>query len=151
MRRNIPFILYLALLSALCGWLMSRMSWIGRVGVNLFHKEYRFLKVWYEGGGLIFVILLLLFFLQYFAQQRLPRITARGVQAIALLIAVCGLWLTYSDFRTDFTHNILKERFHLGAYLFWVGWISISLYMLATPRQQRPSVRDADKRMKAGQ
>ena len=141
MRRNIPFIIYLAALSTLSGWLMSHMSWIGRVGVNLFHKEYKFLKVWHRGAGVVFAILLLLFILQYIAQRRLPRMTARAVQGVALLIAMAGLWLTYSDFRTDFSHNVLKERFHLGAYLFWVGWISISLYMFATARLQRPSQR----------
>jgi hypothetical protein len=91
----------------------------------------------YEGGGIVFGVMLLLFLLQYIAQRRLPRNTARAVQGIALLIATAGLWLTYSDFRSDFTHNILRERFHLGAYLFWVGWISISLYMFATARLQR--------------
>ena len=139
MRRHLPFLLYLTALSALSGWLMSHMSWIGRVGVNMFHKEYRFLKVWYKGGLTVLVILLLLFFLQHLAQRRLPRTTARAVQGIALLIAVAGLFLTYSDFRSDFTHNILKERFHLGAYLFWVGWISISLYMFVTARLPQPS------------
>ncbi len=136
MRRNLPFILYLTILSALSGWLMSQMSWIGRVGINWFHKEYRFLKVWYRGGGAVLAILLLLFFLQWLAAKRLPKATARVVQIIALLGAICGLWATYSDFRADFSHGILKERFHLGAYLFWIGWMSISLYLLATYRRQ---------------
>jgi len=139
MRRHIPFLLYLAALSALSGWLMSHMSWIGRVGVNMFHKEYRFLKVWYKGGGVVFMIMLLLFILQYIAQRRLPRARSRALQAVTLLTAVGGLMLTYGDFRSDFSHNILKERFHLGAYLFWIGWISISLYLLATGRLEPPS------------
>ena len=137
MRRNIPFLLYLAVLSAVSGWLMSRMSWLGRVGVNWFHKEYKFLKVWYEGGAVVFVVLLILFAIQYLADRKLKTVIARIVQVVALLAAFGGLWLTYSDFRTDFTHNILKERFHLGAYLFWVGWISISLFLLATARIQK--------------
>jgi hypothetical protein len=140
MRRHVPFLLYLLALSALSGWLMSHMSWIGRVGVNWFHKEYRFLKTWYKGGGTVLVILLLLFFLHQLAQRRLPRNTARAVHAMSLLVAVVGLFLTYSDFRSDFTHNILKERFHLGAYLFWVGWISISIYTLVVARlPEKPS------------
>ena len=141
MRRNIPFVLFLATLSALSGWLMSHMSFIGRVGVNLFHKEYRFLKVWYEGGGVVFGVLLLLFLLQWLADSRLRRSTATAIQCCTLLLAGGGLWLTYSNFRSDFTHSILKERFHLGAYLFWIGWISISLFLLATRRiQQRSDV-----------
>ena len=139
MRRNIPFILYLALLSALSGWLMSHMSWLGRVGVNLFHKEYKFLKVWYEGGAVVFGVLLVLFIMQYVLDRKLSLRSARMVQIIAFLAAAAGMWATYSDFRTDFTHNILKERFHLGAYLFWVGWMSISLFLLATTRIQKGS------------
>jgi hypothetical protein len=149
MRRHIPFLIYLAVLSALSGWLMSRMSWIGRVGVNLFHKEYKFLKIWYKGGAAVLAILLLLFVLQYVAQRRLPRGTARAVQVVALLVGIAGLLLTYSDFRTDFSHNILKERFHLGAYLFWVGWISISLYLYAAARLIGLGLRDAGRKEQA--
>ena len=137
MRRNLPFVIFLALLSALSGVLMSNMSWIGRVGVNLFHKEYRFLKTWYQGGGVVFGVLIFLFLIQWLADRKLAKGTARTVQVVALIAAVCGLWFTYSDFRTDFTHNVLKERFHLGAYLFWIGWLSISLYLLATRRIQK--------------
>ena len=139
MRRNIPFLLYLALLSALSGWLMSHMSWIGRVGVNLFHKEYKFLKVWYKGGAVVFGVLLFFFALQWLADRKLQRRLANGVQCIALILAIAGPWATYRDFRGDFTHSILKERFHLGAYLFWIGWISISIFLVVTARIQRTS------------
>lgn len=147
MRRNIPFIMYLAGLSTLSGWLMSHVSFIGRLGINFIHREYKFLKVWYKGGAVVFVVLLTLFILQWLADRRLKRPVARGVQLVALLIAVGGLWLTYSDFRSDFTHRILKERFHLGAYLFWLGWMSISLFLLATRRIQRmPSQVEIERR-----
>jgi hypothetical protein len=138
MRRNNPaFLLFLAILSVLSGWLMSRMSWIGRMGINLFHKEYRFLKVWYRGAGAVFATLLALFLIQWLLDRKLPRMGARATQLAGLAAAICGLWLTYSDFRTDFSHSILKERFHLGAYLFWIGWMCISLYLLVTVRRQR--------------
>lgn len=139
MRRNIFFVLYLAVLSVLSGWLMSRMSWIGRVGVNMMHKEYKFLKIWYEGGVVVFIILLFFFIMQYLAQRKLSRVAAQGVHGLCLTIAIIGLWATYSDFRTDLSHNLLRERFHLGAYLFWLGWISISVFMFTTVRQIRPT------------
>ena len=141
MRRHLPFLIYLAALSALAGWLLSHMSWIGHLGVNLMHREYRFLRAWYKGGGLMLAILLLLFGIQYIVQRRLPRASSRGVQIVLLLFALTGLWLTYSDFHSDLTHGtfILKESFHLGAYLFWIGWISISVYMLAAVRRKLPS------------
>lgn len=140
MRRTIPFILFLGILSAISGWLMSRMSWIGRVGINLFHKDYKFLKVWYQGAGLVFGVLLVLFIIQWLLNRKLLQPIARTVQLVALLAAICGLWVTYIDFRSDFSHNLLKERFHLGAYLFWIGWMSISIYLLAAASPgKRPS------------
>lgn len=139
MRRALPFLVYLALLSLLSGWLMSRMSWIGRVGVNLFHHEYRFLKYWYKGAALVFGVLLVLFLLQSRARNRLSPAKSRGVQIFALAAAALGLWATYSDFRSDFSHSLLRERFHLGAYLFWVGWMSVSLYLL-TPGKAEPDI-----------
>jgi len=143
-RRNIPFVLYLLVLSAVAGWLLHRMSWIGRVGINLIHKEYKFLKVWWQAGAFVFITLLILYILQYFATRRLRRSSANIVNGVALAVAVGGLYLTYSDFHSDFSHNILKERFHLGAYLFWVGWISISLYLFATRKQQ---LRDSEQQV----
>lgn len=139
MRRNLPFLVYLVLLSALSGWLLSHMSWIGRVGIRFFHKEYEFLKHWHTATGAVLGVLLVLFLIQWLADRRLRRGTAVLIQVLAILVAIAGIWVTYQDFRTDFTHHILKERFHLGAYLFWIGWISISLFLLATRRYQRPN------------
>jgi hypothetical protein len=129
-RRNFPFVVYLACLSALSGWLMSRMSWIGRVGINLMHKEYKFLKTWYQGAAVVFGVLMVLFIVQSLVQKRMPVATRRVAHIIALLVAIAGLYFTYSDFRGDISHNLLKERFHLGAYLFWFGWISICIFFL---------------------
>lgn len=133
MLRNLPFIVFLAILSMIAGYLLSRMSWIGRVGINLLHKEYKFLKVWYQGAGVVFVIWMVLFLLQSWAQKKLSVAGSRVTNVIALLVAVAGLYITYRDFRSDFSHGLLKERFHLGAYLFWIGWMSISLFFLSKP------------------
>lgn len=135
MRRHFPFLLYLAALSALSGWLMSKMSWIARQGVNFLYREYKFLKVWYQGAAFVFGVLLLLYALQSWAARRMSRSGARTVQVVALALAALGMYATYQDFRT-FSHSLLKERFHLGAYLFWIGWMSISLFLLA---QRRPA------------
>jgi hypothetical protein len=109
MRRALPFVVYLALLSLLSGWLMSRMSWVGRMGVNLIHREYRFLKYWYKGAALVFGVLLLLFLLQSWARRRLSQAKNRGLQIFALVAAVTGLWATYSDFRSDWSHSLLRK------------------------------------------
>jgi len=133
MRSNLLFIFFLAVLSIISGFLLSRMSWIGRVGINLMHKEYKFLKVWYKGAGVVFVVWMLLFLLQSMVQKKLSLASSRMVHIAAIIIAIAGLYITYKDFRTDFSHGLLKERFHLGAYLFWIGWMSISLFFLTKP------------------
>lgn len=139
MKRTIPFLALLAVLSVISGWLMSRMSWIGRVGVNLVHKEYKFLKVWYKGAAVVLGIWLVLFGVHHLVQKKMPPATARVAHIIALLAAVAGLYFTYSDFRHDFSHRVLKERFHLGAYLFWIGWMLICLFFLTQKRPEEIS------------
>lgn len=136
MKRTAPLIAFLAALSLLAGYLFSKMSWIGRVGVNLVHQNYKFLKVWWQGALVVFAILMLLLLIQWLVQQKAKLFTARIIQVIALLIAIAGLYYTYLDFRHDITHRWLKERFHLGGYLFWIGWISISLFFLFSKKSK---------------
>lgn len=127
--------LFLAALSAVSGYLMSNMSWIGRVGVNLMHKEYKFLKTWWQGGGVVFGVLLLLFGIQYLLQRKLPFVLAKVVHVLLFGAAVYGLYFTYSDFSDDWTHKLLREVFHVGAYMFWAGWMFISIFFLTERRK----------------
>ena len=53
--------------------------------------------------------------------------------AISVLIALVGLYFTYNDFRHTLSHRWLGERFHLGAYLFWIVWIAISVKIWLMP------------------
>ena len=141
MRRHLPFIIYLALLSLLSGWLMAHMSWIGRVGIRWMHREYSFLKVWYKGAAVVFAVLLGLHGIGALAKQYFSNGGARLYFIICLSLAAGGLYFTYLDFRRDFTHHILKENFHLGAYLFWAGWMSSSLFYLAIKKRDYQSLR----------
>ena len=134
MKRN-TLVLLLAILSGISGYLLSKASFVGRMGINLFYKEYKFLKVWWQGALVIFGTLLLLLLLQGLAQRRMVFFKARLLNIGAILAALVGLYFTYYDFRHTTTHRLLGERFHLGGYLFWIGWIMISLYCLA---QKRP-------------
>lgn len=121
------------------------MSWIGRVGVNLMHKEYKFLKVWYEAGAVVFVALLFFFFVQYFFRRRSRPIVGMSVQVVALLLSGLGFWLSKVDFKSDISHRILKQNFHVGVYLFWIGWSAISLYILARVNRRKLPAIDANK------
>ena len=69
------------------------------------------------------------------AQKKLKTKKAKAVHIGCLLAALAGLYFTYYDFRHTTTHRLLGERFHLGGYLFWIGWIIISVYYLTQKKQ----------------
>lgn len=110
--------------------MMSKASWVGRLGMSLFYKQYNFLKIWWQGALLIFALLMILFTMQSIIQKRLNTGISRTIQAMILIVATGGLYLSYHDFRHNFSHKLLGERFHIGVYLFWIGWIIICLYHL---------------------
>lgn len=140
--RTAPFLFLLAGLAVLAGYLLSKINLIGRAGIALFYNEYRFFKTWWKGALAVYVIWLLLFWLHGFLEKKLARSQATLLHLAALVIAVIGLFFTYDNFRHDVTHRVIGERFHLGFYLFWAGWMLISLFYLfqsrATVRVRRP-------------
>ena len=129
------------MLSLLSGWLLSHMSWIGKFGIRLMHQEYSFLKIWYKAAAVVFVVLLALHGIGALIKHKLSPKSATIYFVAALIVAAAGLYGTYHNFRTDFTHRILNERFHLGAYLFWAGWISSSLFFLVIKKRDYESLR----------
>lgn len=144
LRRNLLFVVFLLALSSLSGWLIHRMSLLGRIGISLIHKEYTFLKNPFTAGGAVFGVLLVLFLLQLSAVRKMSRNRSNLINAVAMLLAIGGLYVTYNDFQTDITHKWLKERFHLGFYLFWIGWICISMYLFVTGKAQRPRLSEPE-------
>lgn len=134
--RTAPFLFLLAGLAVLSGYLLSKINIIGRAGIALFYKEYRFFKTWWKGALVVFAAWLFLFWFQGFLQRKLARQQATLLHIAALVIAAIGLYFTYRDFRQDLSHRIVGERFHLGFYLFWIGWMLISLFYLF---QRRPT------------
>jgi hypothetical protein len=135
MRRASFLIFLMAILSVISGYLLSKASLVGKAGIAVFYREYQFLKVWWQGALVVFGVLFLLFLLQGVAQRKAARGTANLIHFICILLALAGLYFTYNDFRHDLSHRLLGERFHLGAYLFWVGWVMVSLFFLA---QKKP-------------
>ena len=134
MKRKFSLVIFLLILSCVAGYLLSKASLVGRVGISLFYTQYKFLKVWWQGGLLIFTIWMMLFFLQGLLQRKKPAPSARLIQAGAIAIALVGLYFTYHDFRNNMSHRWLGERFHLGGYLFWLGCIAISVFYLTGKR-----------------
>lgn len=130
MKRSSILMLILPLLSVISGWLLSKASLVGRTGINLFYKEYKFLKVWWQGALVVFIALIVLWIIHQVISKRLSRNRAILMHLLLLFIYLVGLYFTYQDFRTDISHRLLGERFHLGAYLFWLGAILISIFYL---------------------
>lgn len=137
MKRAASLTLFLLILAVIAGVLLSQVSWVGRAGMSLFYKDYNFLKVWYQGAALYFVMWMTLYALQSFVQLRVERKIAQLIHLFAIAASLVGLYLSYSDFRHDMSHRLLGERFHIGVYLFWIGWIIVSIYLLLSKKNKQ--------------
>ena len=129
-------VVFLAALAALSGYLMSKASFIGRLGMTYFYKEYRFLKTWWKGALAVFVVWMIVLIVQTIVEKKLKKRTANIIHVVFILLALLGLYFTYSDFQHTTSHRWLKEKFHIGAYLFWLGWIIISVFCMVQKRKE---------------
>lgn len=142
MKRRIPVFLLLAVISVVCGYLFHKISWVGRLGINLAYKEYTIFKSWWQSSLVVFGVYLVLFMIHYFISKDKGKTRVTVINIVSMLIALAGLYYTYNDFRTDFSHRIAGERFHLGFYLFWAGWIVINLHFI----MYKPAIKASDKK-----
>lgn len=133
MKGSKGLIFFLFILSILSGYLMSKVSLVGKAGMSLFYRRYNFLKIWWQGTLLILLALTALYFLHKFARGKCSLIQGKMFYKVSCFLAVTGLYFTYNDFRHTLSHRLLGERFHIGVYLFWIGWVAISLYFLTNP------------------
>lgn len=130
MKNKLVLIISLAVFSLIDGYLLSAISLVGRVGISIFYTQYRFLKSWWKGAILVFVVWMFLLLLLSLLQRKAKKTVAAVVEWTVLIIAIAGLCMSYADFRTTLSHRWLGERFHLGVFLFWLGWIAISIFIL---------------------
>ena len=143
MRRNEVLIISLAFFSLIAGYLLSAISLVGRAGISLFYTQYEFLKSWWKGTLLVFIVWIALFIIQKLLFQKVSKKNSNIISAASLIIAVGGMYFSYSDFRHTLSHRWLGERFHLGVYLFWLGWIAITIFV-ATQRKPLTEVPGAE-------
>lgn len=141
MIRISPLILFTAFLSIVSGYLISQATWVSKIGMDLFYKQYTFTQVWWQAALAVFAVLMFFLLVQLFVQKRMAHSTARTVHFILLFAALTGLFFTYNDFHHKFTHHITGENFHLGFYLFWIGWMVISLFYIV---QKKPAKNEPD-------
>lgn len=114
-------------------YLISKISLLGRIGIAMFYKQYRFLRSGWKTFLVLLLIQVLLVLSLNMAKKWLPAVKARYAAVLLLVLAIIGLWGTYYDFQYTFTHRLLKEKFHLGFYLFWLAWMGTCVCFLLTP------------------
>ncbi|MEI6947987.1 cytochrome d ubiquinol oxidase subunit II [Paraflavisolibacter sp. H34] len=127
MKRTAFILIVLAILSAIAGILFSHASLAGRTGITLFFRQYHFLNVWWQAALAVFAVWLALWGLHRLVHRLLGENLSRTLHVAALMAAGAGLYFTYYDFRHHLSHRLLGGSFHLGGYLFWIGWMLISL------------------------
>lgn len=128
------------LLSLVSGVLVSQMSFLGRLGINIAYKQYSLFKSWWKTAIVMAIIQILLTLIQRYMHQKQPANKAKMFSAILLVVGIAGLYGTFHDFTTTFSHKLLKEKFHLGFYLFWLTWILGNVYFLFTKKEMQENV-----------
>jgi TRAP-type uncharacterized transport system fused permease subunit len=128
-KRLIALNALLVALAIVVGWTLSKASFVGKVGIHFLHREYAFLNSWWKGALFVWGVWLVLETIQYRIWKRNRRNINLVLQATFIALAVLGMYYTYLDFRT-FSHGLLGDRFHIGGYLFWIGWGMISLFFI---------------------
>lgn len=136
MKRIVPFILLLAAIACTSGFLLSKASWIGRVGMTFFYKEYNFMKVWWQGAIAVFLVFMVLILFHGLLFRRLPLFASRILHVLFFFAAAAGLYFTYDDFSNEMSHRLLGHRFHLGFYLVWIGWMLIAFFFLGMKKKK---------------
>ena len=116
-----------AIISIISSILISKMSFIGKIGVSTFYSQYAVFKTWWKTAFILFIIeFLLLLFLKIF-KEKVSITFARILAFLLIIIGSIGAYLTYIDFTTT-SHKMMRFSFHLGFYLFWVGWFISCFY-----------------------
>ncbi len=131
------FLLCLSFFSLIAGYLLSSISFVGKIGIGLFHSEYQFLKTWWKGSLLIFSAWLILWIIHVLLKKKLAESRYILVCVVSLIIALSGLYFSFYDFRHTLSHRWLGERFHLGVYLFWLGWVGILIFEYQKKKQYK--------------
>ena len=143
MKRNYFLLFGLLLFTALLsGILTSGISLVGRIGVNTFYKSYQFFRVWWQSGLVCLLLLLLVAGILYIIDRKFAGIRRKSILGAFLVLFLAGLYMTYSNFRHDLSHRWLGERFHLGVYLYWIGFCAADVFFIITTRPAMPVLTD---------
>lgn len=123
-----------AFLATVCGVLISQMSFVGRMGITFFYKNYGILKIWWQTALLIFLIHVIFIGVFYIFKRILPRKFSLFLFILLAILGFIGLYFTYENFRTG-TYKLMRNNFHVGFYLFWLGWELNCFYFMIVRRK----------------
>lgn len=83
-----------------------------------------------------FALMIMVTVLLYFVDKSLNGVFRKIILLIFFFAFLAGLYFTFSNFRNDLSHRLLGERFHLGIYLYWIGFCIISLFYALTSKKR---------------
>ena len=118
-----------ALLSLISGILISKMSFIGKIGISTMYREYTIFKTWWKTALLLLIIQLILIAVLQLFKAKVSVSFSRLLAFLLIVLGGIGAYFTYIDFTTT-SHKMMRLSFHLGFYLFWVGWFITCFYYL---------------------
>lgn len=141
MRGRVILILIQSTLSLISGILVSKMSFLGKVGISLIYREYSILKVWWKAAILFFAIQLFVIFALSVVKRVYNVKTTRLVAITLFIFGLLGIYLTYIDF-TETSHKMLNSSFHAGFYLFWVSFFVTCAYFMNFKIKNEKTIND---------
>lgn len=143
MKKTIFLVLIQAILSLACGILSTKMSWIGKVSIQVIHRDYLILKSWWKTALVCFLTQLILLAIFQLCRTFATKNTTRFVALAFLALGLVGLYFTYIDF-TETSHRMLKLKFHIAGYLFWASWLFSCLWYILLKYDTKISVSSLD-------
>jgi hypothetical protein len=115
-------------------YLISKISTIGKIGIATTYHQYHWLRVFWLTYTILTGFQLALILTLYIMGNRSTRKMTNLISTIFLVAGGLGLVLTFQDFMHTYSHRLLKERFHLGFYIFWISWMATCAYFLFSNR-----------------
>lgn len=124
------------ILSVACALLIKQMSFIGKISIHLFYKDYLLFRNPLQSTLTLFIVQVLLIVLLLLIRTLLIRNLALLSYGL-ITIGICiGLYFTIQDFTTT-SHKYMKFRFHAGIYLFWISsLLSVFLFYRYSYKKQ---------------
>lgn len=135
MKNTALLILVQGILSLLCGILSSKMSFIGKIGIQVMYRDYLIFKSWWKTALLCFAIQLILILILLMLKAYAGLRTVRVIAFCVLIAGMIGAYFTYIDFTTT-SHKMMRAKFHIAGYLFWLAWFINCIYFLVSSKQK---------------